>query len=98
MATAEDIGDIMRDEYPHLKPTIPEIGRVVKFTEYCPDDLYVTLDAIEKTLSVNPVTDQLTVDYKLAMVGSEVVWQLSFAVSNRDKADSYFSWEYADST
>jgi hypothetical protein len=98
MATAEDIRDIMRDEYPHLKPTIPEIGRIVKFPLYLPDELYVTLDAIEKTLSVNPVTDQLTVDYKLAMVGSEVVWQLSFAVSNRDKADSYFSWEYVDST
>lgn len=97
MATAEEIGDVMSDEYPHLTPTIPEIGRVVKFTEYCPDDLYVTLDAIERTLSFNPVTDQLTVDYKLAMVGSEVEWQLSFAVSNRDKTDSYFSWEYADS-
>lgn len=98
MATAEDIRDIMRDEYPHLTPTIPEIGRVVKFTEYCPEDLYVTLDAIESTIFYNAVTEQLTVDYKIAMIGDTRCWQLGFAVNNRDKANSYHSWEYVDST
>jgi hypothetical protein len=98
MATAEDIRDIMKDEYPHLTPTIPEIGRIVKFKHYDPEQLYFTLDAIEPTLSFNHLTDQLTVDYRLAMVGSEGDWQLSFAISNRDKAESYYSWEYVEST
>lgn len=97
MATAEDIRDIMKDEYPHLTPSIPEIGRVVKFTEYCPEDLYVTLDAIIRTLSFNSETNQLTVEYRIVMVGDTNSWQLSFAVNNRDKANSYFSWEYVDS-
>lgn len=97
MATTEDIRDIMKDEYPHLTPTIPEIGRIVKFPYYDPDQLYFTLDAIEPTLSFNSLEDQLTVDYRLAMVGSEGDWQLSFAISNKNKAGSYYSWEYVDS-
>ncbi len=97
MATAEEIRDIMSDEYPHLVPTIPEIGRVVKFPLYSPDELYFTLDAVESTLGFNHVTDQLTVDYRLLMVGSEGDWQLSFAISNKDKAGSYYNWEYVDS-
>jgi hypothetical protein len=97
MATAEDIRDIMRDEYPHLTPTIPEIGRVVKFTYYDPEQLYFTLDAIEPTLSFNSLEDQLTVDYRLLMVGSEGDWQLAFAISNKDKTNSFFSWEYVES-
>ena len=98
MATAEDIRDIMKDEYPHLTPTIPEIGRIVKFAHYDPEELYFTLDAIEQTLSFNHLTDQLTVDYRLVMVGSEGSWQLSLAISNRSKLESYYSWEYVDST
>lgn len=97
MATVEEIRDIMQDEYPHLTPTIPEIGRVVKFPYYDPDELFVTLNTLEKTISFNPVTNQLTADYELAMIGADGIWQLTFAISNSDRINSNFSWEYVDS-
>jgi hypothetical protein len=98
MATAEEIRDIMRDEYPHLTPTIPEIGRVVKFITFDPKSVYVTLDILEDTLEYTRHVDQLTVNYKLAMIGDSTVWQLSFALNDTKKVDSSYSWEYVDST
>ena len=97
MATAEDIRDIMRDEYPHLTPTIPEIGRVVKFITFAPKSVYVTLDILENTLDYATHDGQLTVDYKLAMIGDSTVWQLSFALNDTKKVDSSYSWEYVES-
>lgn len=98
MATVEDIRDVMRDEYPHLEPSIPEIGRFVKFTYYDPDTLYVTLDIDEKTIHYSTFDSQLSVEYKLAMVGDNSgQWTLGMAISDSQREESFFSWEYVDS-
>lgn len=93
MATVEEIRDIMNDEYPHLEQSIPETGRIVKFTFFDPKELYVVLEAIEDTITYNPLMKQLTVDYKLAMIGDDRQWQLTMALNNHRK-DSPYSWQY----
>ena len=98
MATVREIRDIMNDEYPHLQQSIPEIGRIVKFTHYEPDTLYVTLDIDEKSIQYSSFDSQLLAEYKLAMVGDgSGQWTLGMALSDSQKDGSFFSWEYVDS-
>jgi hypothetical protein len=97
MATAEDIRDIMRDEYPHLTPTIPEIGRVVKYNYFNLTGIYLTLDIYKDTIDYNRNTEQVTVHYKMIKVGSSMATTANLGLNYSVKGNNYSSWEYVDS-
>ena len=97
MATAEDISNIMKDEYPHLEQSIPEIGRFVKYTYFSSGGIYLTLDIHEDTIQYNRNTEQLTVHYKIIKVGSDSVTTANIGLNYSAKANSYSNWEYVDS-
>lgn len=96
MATVEDIRDVMHDEYPHLKPSIPEIGRLVKLPFWLNSPIYLTLDIKEDTIRRSSSTAQIVADIKVIMVGDNKESEISLALNNRRLHGSLYSWEYAE--
>lgn len=97
MATAEDIRDVMHDEYPHLKPSIPEIGRFVKCTYFDPDQIYFTLEIDKKSIEFVRGNCQVITNYELIPVGNATRYTLALALNNNTRINSPYSWEYVDS-
>lgn len=95
MATAEDIRDVMRDEYPHIEPSIPEIGRFVKLPYWIESPIYLTLDIKEDTIRRSSSTAQIVADIRVIMVGDNKESEISLALNNKRLHGSLYSWVYA---
>lgn len=96
MATVEDIRDVMHDEYPHLEPSIPEIGRFVKFPFWLNSPIYLTLDIEEDSIRRSSSTAQLIADIRVVMVGDNKETHITVALNNKKLHGSLYSWEYAE--
>lgn len=96
MATTEDIRDVMRDEYPELEPSIPEIGRFVKLPFWVESPIYLTLDIEEDSIRRSSSTGQLVADIRVIMVGDNKESEIALALNNKNLHGSLYSWEYAE--